>query len=295
MNYLRRTLLLGTAMTSLAQLARAADAASAAAGHPVARQMPVLFIGHGSPMNAISDNAFTQRLRVWGEQLPRPTAILVVSAHWLTPGQTLVDSQRMPPTLHDFGGFPAELHAVQYPAKGHPELARELARVLPHVPVKPDARWGLDHGTWSVLRHLYPQADVPVLQLSIDYPQPGAYHLELGRQLRFLRSKGVLIVGSGNLVHNLRATVRAAPEAPRAVAGWAQSFDDAVTAALEQRDDAAVVQFERLSGAAMSVPTPDHYWPFLYALGAALPAEVPKTIYASFQSGTISMRCLQWG
>lgn len=293
MNSMRRTLLLSAA---LASLGKAAEAASKVRGTPLPSRMPVLFIGHGSPMNAVSNNPFTQRLRAWGKELPKPTAILAISAHWITPGQTLVDAQQSPKTIHDFGGFPAELYAVQYPAPGKPELAQALSKKLAAVPVQQDSQWGLDHGTWSVLRHLYPAADIPVLQLSIDYPKGGEFHRELGGQLRFLRDQGVLIVGSGNIVHNLRATARNAPESAIATTQWAQAFDDKVAQALDARDDKALVAYESLTpGARMAVPTPDHYWPFLYALGAAYPDEKAKTVYASFQSGTLSMRCLQWG
>ncbi len=258
--------------------------------------MPVLFIGHGSPLNALSDNAFTQCLRTLGAELPRPVAVVCISAHWLTPGATLVDAQARPRTIHDFGGFPQALHDMQYPAPGRPELAQSLSQRLSAVPVHSDARWGFDHGCWSVLTHLYPNADIPVLQLSIDYDKPAEFHWDLGAQLRFLRDQGVLIVGSGNVVHNLRATARMAPEAARATAPWAQDFDDAVAHALEARDDRALVRYESLSSSSqMAVPTPDHYWPFLYALGAAHQGERAQTVYASFQSGTLSMRCVRFG
>lgn len=291
MSLLRRNLLLSAVLGSLNTAASAA--VKKAGGAP--RRMPVLFVGHGSPMNALSDNGFTRHLAAWGKALPRPTAILVVSAHWLTPGKTLAGVQARPQTIHDFGGFPPELHAMQYPAPGHPQTAKALEAALPSVPVLTDSSWGLDHGTWTVLKHMYPAADIPVLQLSIDYAQMGGFHLELGKQLRFLRDKGVLILGSGNVVHNLRATVSGAPESTRALAGWAQDFDDAVVAALEQDDRQKLARFDTLKGAALAVPTPDHYWPFLYALGAAAPGEQAKTTYASFQAGTLSMRCLQWG
>lgn len=292
MNPVRRSLLLSAALGSLAA---SAHAASKLRGAP-ARRMPVLFIGHGSPMNALADNAFSKRLRAWGTEVPKPTAVLAISAHWLTPGKTLVDAQANPPTIHDFGGFPRALHEMQYPAPGRPELAQQLATTLNKVPVKTDAQWGLDHGTWSVLAHLFPKADIPVLQLSIDYAQPGAFHRDLGAELRFLRDQGVLIVGSGNIVHNLRGTFRGTPEGSTAARPWAQDFDDAVARALAERDDKALVDYRGFGmSAELAVPTPDHYWPFLYALGAAYPDEQTKTTYASFQEGTLSMRCLQWG
>lgn len=291
----RRLLAAGSAASALAALQSATGTVLAATGAKPAR-MPVIFTGHGSPMNAISDNAFTRRLRQWGTELPRPAAILSVSAHWLTPGQTRVDVQARPPTIHDFGGFPRALQEMEYRAPGAPALAAEALRSLSAYRAAPATDWGLDHGTWTVLHHLFPQADVPVFQLSIDYDQPARHHHEIGRRLAALRERGVLVMGSGNVVHNLRATQRDAPEAARATAAWAQDFDDKLRQALEARDDRALIAYERLDpGARIAVPTPDHYWPFLYALGAADPKEAARTTYASFQSGTLSMRCLQFG
>ena len=262
-------------------------------------RMPVIFIGHGSPMNAISDNDFTRALSAWGQRLPRPAAILAVSAHWQTPGKTLVDVQAKPRTIHDFGGFPRELHDMQYPAPGSPETARELLSIVKSRKVAGSDDWGLDHGTWTVLHHLYPKADVPTFQLSIDYSAPGTVHHALGRELAALREQGVLIVGSGNIVHNLRATVRGAAPSATGATDWAQGFDEAVKRALAERNfqtERRLMNYETLSpAAAMAVPTPDHYWPFLYALGASAPGERMQTTYEGFHSGTLSMRCLQWG
>ncbi len=260
--------------------------------------MPVLFIGHGSPMNAIQDNAFSRFLRGWNTRLPRPKAILVVSAHWLTPGTTAVGVQARPKTIHDFGGFPRPLFEMQYPAPGSPEFAREAAAVVKRAQVQPTEEWGLDHGTWTVLHHLYPAADIPVFQLSIDYDKPAAFHHALGRELAALRDKGVLIVGSGNVVHNLRATDRVEGLAQAASRPWAQSFDDAVKRALAVRDDMGLVNYTRLAGdaAATAVQTPDHYFPFLYALGASdSMSEKAVSVFEGFQAGTISMRCVQFG
>ncbi|MBC5781462.1 4,5-DOPA dioxygenase extradiol [Ramlibacter sp. USB13] len=291
----RRVLRLASATSAIAALSTAASAVLAATGAKPVR-MPVIFVGHGSPMNAISDNAFTRRLRTWGAELPRPTAILSVSAHWLTPGATLVDVQAQPRTIHDFGGFPAALHEMRYPAPGAPELARQALAAVAPLRARENTEWGLDHGTWTVLHHMFPRADIPVFQLSIDYDRPADFHHAVGRRLAALRDRGVLVMGSGNVVHNLRATQRGVPEAARAGAPWAQSFDDAIRLALEARDDKALVDYERLdAGARMAVPTPDHYWPFLYALGAADRTDKLKTAYASFQSGTLSMRCVQFG
>lgn len=278
----------------LGNLAAHAQASAARAGQPT-RRMPVVFVGHGSPMNALRDTPFTRRLAAWGQALPRPTAILSVSAHWLTRGSTQVTAQPRPKTIHDFGGFPQALFDLRYPAPGHPALAREAATLVRQAPAATTEEWGLDHGTWTMLQHLYPKADVPVFQLSIDYDQPAAFHHAVGRDLAALRDKGVLILGTGNIAHNLRATDRDATDALMASRPWAQSFDEAVRQALAGRDDAALLAYQKLPGAATAVATPDHYWPFLYALGAAGPAERVQTIYQGFQSGTISMRCLQFG
>jgi 4,5-DOPA dioxygenase extradiol len=295
----RRRFLLSASSTSLgavaAALGHAADAASAATGTR-AQRMPSIFVGHGSPMNAIDDNPFTRRLRQWGADLPRPVAILSVSAHWLTPGGTYVDVQAKPRTIHDFGGFPRELQEMQYPAPGAPEQAMQALRSLSTLQPRPSTEWGLDHGTWTVLHHMFPKADVPVFQLSIDYDKPASRHYDVGRRLAELRSRGVLVMGSGNVVHNLRATRRGVPEGATAATPWAQGFDEKVRQALQARDDRALMAYESLDfGARMAVPTPDHYWPLLYALGAADPKELPKTVYTSFQSGTLSMRCVQFG
>ena len=279
---------------ALATLAALAETAQAQARKPV-RRMPVIFIGHGSPMNAIRENAFTRMLGAWGQALPRPQAILSVSAHWLTPGATAVGVQERPETIHDFRGFPQALQEMEYPAPGAPALARQAqARVRQTVAVATE-QWGLDHGTWTVLHHMYPKADVPVFQLSIDYDKPGAYHYAIGRELAALRELGVLILGSGNVVHNLRATDRAAPEGP-ATRPWAQAYDDAVKKALANRDDRALIQYQRLDASVdIAVPTPDHYFPFLYSLGAAGADEKAQMKFEGFQNGTLSMRSVQFG
>jgi 4,5-DOPA dioxygenase extradiol len=259
------------------------------------RRMPVIFIGHGSPMNAIADTAFTRRLAQWGRDLPRPAAILSVSAHWLTRGTTAIDVQSRPKTIYDFSGFPKALSDITYPAHGDPARARQVLGLVRQAKVVPSQDWGLDHGTWTVLHHLYPKADIPVFQLSIDYDRPAAFHRAIGRELAALRESGVLIMGSGNVAHNLRVTDRGRPDGVMASRPWAQSFDNAIKQALAERDDAALLAYQRLPGADVAVATPDHYYPFLYALGAAAPNERPQTVYEGFQSGTISMRCVQFG
>jgi 4,5-DOPA dioxygenase extradiol len=295
-NPTRRNLIMAagvtTALTSLSGLAELAQAKSA---RPTAR-LPVIFIGHGSPMNAIRENGFTHRLKAWGAALPRPSAILSVSAHWLTPGSTMVNVQQRPATIHDFGGFPKELHEVEYPAPGAPEFAYAAAKLVRQGAVRATQEWGVDHGTWTVLRHMYPKADIPVFQLSIDYERAGIHHYAIGRELAALRDRGVLIMGSGNIVHNLRTLDRSAADGPNATQAWAQDFDTAVKKALDARDDKRLIDHQKLgSAAAMAVPTPDHYFPFLYALGAAGADEKARTVFDGFQSGTLGMRCLQFG
>jgi 4,5-DOPA dioxygenase extradiol len=256
-----------------------------------ARQ-PVLFLGHGSPMNAIEDNDFTRALGALGARLPRPAAVLCVSAHWLTPG-SLVTGMPHPRTIHDFGGFPEELYQVRYPAPGSPELAALVRETVGGGAVGVDQDWGLDHGAWSVLRHLYPKADVPVVQFGIDERAPARRHFELGEKLRPLREKGVLIVGSGNVVHNLRRISfdeNAAPEA------WAVEFDSWVKARLEARDHEALRgDLSAAPSGRLAVPTREHYDPLLYVLGASDAGDEMRFEYEGIQNGSISMRCVSFG
>jgi len=297
MSHRRRLLKTALPVAALGALSALSEVVTAASG-PASARMPVLFIGHGSPMNAIQDNEFSRFLRGWNAQLPRPKAMLVVSAHWLTPGSTAVGVQARPKTIHDFGGFPKPLFDMEYPAPGAPEWAREAIALVRRAKVQPTEDWGLDHGSWTVLHHLYPAADIPVFQLSIDYDKPAAFHHAVGRELAALRAKGVLIIGSGNVVHNLRATDRIQGLAAAASRPWAQAFDDAVKRALAARDDMGLVNYARLAGdaAATAVATPDHYYPFLYALGASdAPGEKAVSVFEGFQSGTLSMRCVQFG
>ena len=288
----------GALAQGLRQLVGSAPPAPAASdGRPPLRgRAPAIFIGHGSPMNALQDNRFTRTLQGWGREIGLPRAIVVVSAHWLTPRSTRVSTAGEPEMIHDFGGFPAELHAMRYPAPGAPALAAQTALRLGPRPVGVDAQHGLDHGAWTVLHRLYPAADVPVFQVSVDIAQPAAYHLAVGRALSALRDDGALILGSGNVVHNLGATERGAGETAHATTTWAEDFDQQAKRALDAGDHGALVAYERLSGAArIAVPTPDHYFPLLYALGAARTDETPRHVFEGFQSGTLSMRCLQWG
>ncbi len=265
-------------------------------------KMPVLFIGHGSPMNAIGDNEYRRSWQAlgseFGQKYPRPQLILCISAHWITRGWWLTGMDK-PPTIHDFGGFPKELFDQQYPAPGAPLVAAEIARGLrtpdTQAPLGLDAKeWGFDHGTWSVLKPMFPGADIPVIQLSMDYARPPAEHYALGQQLKALRERGVLVVGSGNLVHNLRATQRQA--ASNQAYDWAMEFDSLVAENLQQGRLAALSEFQK-SGelARMAHPTHDHYLPLLHAAGAADATDPMRFFNANYQSGSISMRTVVWG
>jgi len=255
------------------------------------KRAPVLFVGHGSPMHALADNAFTRALARLGREVGRPKAVLCVSAHWLTEG-TRATAMEKPRTIHDFYGFPAELGTIEYPAPGSPAVAA-LAREALGGAVKLDqADWGLDHGAWAVLRHMYPDAGVPVVQLSVDIARPGAHHLALGRKLAALREKGIVVLGSGNVVHNLSKLVwdeRAEPHA------WNAEFDDFVKRRTEKGDAAALAGDPRgMPGGALSVPTPDHWYPYLYALGAA-DGDPVRWEYEGLEYASLSMRTASFG
>ena len=281
----------------------AAAQAGITALRPSAR-MPVLFVGHGSPMNAIEDNAYRRSWQQLGQQLlaraERPQLVLCISAHWITQGQgSWLTGMAQPRTIHDFGGFPDALFAQQYPAPGAPVVAQQLASQL-HMPHSQQALgvdadgWGLDHGTWSVLKPMFPAADIPVVQLSIDYRRLPAEHFALGQQLQALRERGVLIVGSGNVVHNLRALQRT--QSPLQAYDWAIEFDQMVTGLVERGDLARLGDFQQLGTVAqMAHPTYDHYLPLLYAAGAVHPGEVAQFFNADFQMAAISMRSMVWG
>lgn len=228
-------------------------------------KMPVLFLGHGSPMNAIEENEFVSAFRKLGKELVRPNAILCISAHWETKG-TFVTAMQNPPTIHDFGGFPQALFDVQYPAAGSPELAQETKNIITKTEVGLDDKWGLDHGAWSVIRHLYPNADIPVIQMSIDYSQPARYHYELAKELNSLRHKGVLIIGSGNIVHNLRMVAWRRLNEEFAF-DWAIEANEKMKSHILSGDHQKLIDF-RSQGKAfdLAIPTPEHYLPLLYTL-----------------------------
>lgn len=255
--------------------------------------MPVLFIGHGSPMNAIATNPYTQTLNRLAAVIPRPKAILVVSAHWMTEGSWITEMPS-PKTIHDFYGFPQALFDVQYPAPGSPEVARLIRESVADSKIHPDTEaWGLDHGTWSVLRHLYPKADIPVMQLSLYMAKPVEYHIQLGKELSRLRDKGVLILGSGNLVHNLR---RILWEENAKAFDWAIEFDSWVKQKVSARDFNAVLKdFHKTEAGKLSVPTLDHYLPLHYVLGAVQSTDELRFEYEEIQNGSISMMSIKLG
>lgn len=251
---------------------------------------PVLFIGHGSPMNAIEDNDWSRAWRALGQRLPKPRAILCISAHWQTPGVVLGAAEK-PRTIHDFGGFPPVLYQVQYPAPGDPELAARVASMLdPALSPQLDAGYGLDHGAWQVLIHLFPNADVPVVQLSLDLRRPGPQHFAIGQMLGALRDEGVLIVASGNIVHNLGLLDFHNPAPP----AWATTFRDHVNSLIAAGNFAALADVESLPDHRLAVPTPEHYLPLLYALACARPGDSLEMFNDDVWS-TLSMTSLAIG
>lgn len=255
--------------------------------------MPVIFFGHGNPMNALAENAWTEGWARIGREIPRPKAILCISAHWFIP-ETAVTVTERPRTIHDFGGFPQELFEVNYPAWGSPELAMRVGELLAPTDVKMDKRWGLDHGTWSVLCHVYPDADIPVVQLSIDETQPAEFHYGLARRLAPLRDEGVLICGSGNLVHNLHAYAwgRHVPEP----LDWALRFETLAREMMLRGEHEPLIDYELLGkDALLSAPTPEHYLPLLYVLGLQDEGERVSFPVEGFDGGSISMLSVQIG
>ncbi|MDP3432134.1 MAG: 4,5-DOPA dioxygenase extradiol [Bacteroidota bacterium] len=256
---------------------------------PTTERMPLLFVGHGSPMNTIEDNVFSRKWAELGKQLSRPQAILCISAHWLTSG-TFVTAMEKPRTIHDFGGFPEELFRQQYPAPGSPEIAESIMNMSPEYFIGKDFDWGLDHGTWSVLKPMFPLADIPVIQLSIDYSKPMEYHYNLAKQISYLRAKGVLVIGSGNIVHNLRQL-----HYDEKIPDWSEQFDSQIASWIESGDDKSIVKFQELGSLAkMAHPSYDHFLPLLYVLGMKEKTDQPEFFNSEFQIGIISMRSVIW-
>jgi len=255
--------------------------------------MPAIFFGHGNPMNALAANNYTEGWRRIGLDLPKPKAILSISAHWFVPKTALTETSA-PKTIHDFGGFPRELYEVQYPAAGKPELARHIQRLLAPLPVSLDQSWGLDHGTWSVLRHVYPNADVPVVQLSIDETRPASFHFEIGKKLATLRDQAILIMGSGNLVHNLH-TYGWGRQIPDPY-DWAIRFETSARQMIISGDYDSLINYEGLGpDALLSIPTPDHYFPLLYILGCRRDGEAVAFPVEGVDGGSISMLTVKVG
>jgi 4,5-DOPA dioxygenase extradiol len=256
--------------------------------------MPAIFFGHGNPMNALAKNLYTEAWAAVGREMPRPKTILCVSAHWYVPGSAVTVSTA-PRTIHDFGGFPRDLYRVLYPAPGDPELAARVEQLLAPLPVHRDEAWGLDHGTWSVLCHVYPLANVPVVQLSIDETQPASFHHEIGKRIAPLRDEGVLIVGSGNLVHNLHAY--AWGQHTVEPYEWTIEFEKRARELLLSGEDGPLVNYESKLGreAVLAVPTPDHYLPLLYVIGARQSREAVSFPVEGVDGGSISMLAVRVG
>ncbi len=258
-------------------------------------KLPVLFIGHGSPMNGIEDNEFSRTWAKFGKEIPKPKAVLVISAHWLTSG-TLVTAMEKPKTIHDFGGFPKELFDVQYPAPGNPELALETSKLITTTNVGLDHDWGLDHGTWTVVRHMYPDANIPVLQMSIDYNKPASYHYELSKQLEKLRKKGVLIIGSGNMVHNLRMVAWDKLNEPEYGYDWANEINQTFKEKILSHSHNDLMNYEKLGSAAkLAIPTPDHYFPLIYTLGLQGKDDEVNFFNDKAVGGSLTMTSVKFG
>lgn len=257
--------------------------------------MPLLFVGHGSPMNGIEDNEFSRRWKEMAGEIPEPRAVLVISAHWLTRG-TKVTAMEFPKTIHDFGGFPKELFAVQYKAPGDPALASDLAGMVKSTPVELNHDWGLDHGAWTVVRHMYPGANIPVLQLSIDFGKDARYHYELARELQALRKKGVLIMGSGNMVHNLRMVAWDKLGEEEYGYDWALQMNDRFKQLISNGEHDRLIRYESLGKEALlSIPTPDHYWPLLYTLGLKGKDDAVSFFNDKAVGGSLTMTSVKFG
>ena len=256
---------------------------------------PVFFIGHGSPMNGIEQNIFSKKWQEIGKTIDLPCAVLVVSAHWLTKG-TLVTAMSEPKTIHDFGGFPQELFNVQYPAPGSSFLAEETAKLITSTNVGLDHDWGLDHGTWTVVRHMFPDANVPVLQLSIDYNKPAPYHYNLAKELYNLRKRGVLLIGSGNMIHNLRMIDWNNMAEPGFGFDWAKSLNETFKKRIISKDHKDLIEYDRLGEAAkLAIPTPDHYYPMLYPLALMNNKDDVSIFNDEYVGGSLSMTSFRLG
>ena len=275
------------AMTNLNELYKTSQALSNT------EKMPVLFLGHGNPMNAIEENQFVDGFRNVAKTLPKPNAILCISAHWFTNG-TKVTAMEMPKTIHDFGGFPQALFDVQYPAKGSPILAKETKELLLPTAVELDEKWGLDHGAWSVIKHLYPDANIPVIQLSIDYTKPAQHHFDLAQKLNALRNKGILIIGSGNIIHNLKLVDFSNFEKDNYGYEWAIEARETINSYLLNGNYKPLIDYEKQTKAIqLAIPTPDHYLPLIYTLGLKQKNESLSLFNDKLVAGSLSMTSLK--
>ena len=257
--------------------------------------MPVLFIGHGSPMNGIEDNIFSRGWREIASSIHVPKAVLVISAHWLTEG-TRVTAMNAPKTIYDFGGFPEELYQVKYPAPGDPLLAKETVSLIRSAKAELDHDWGLDHGAWTVVRHMYPDANIPVLQMSIDYTKNAAYHFELAKELYALRKKGVLIIGSGNMVHNLRMVAWDKLNTENYGYDWAVQMNSKFKELISAGSFDRLINYQLLGKEAlMAIPTPDHYWPLLYSIGLKGSKDDVSFFNDRLVGGSLTMTSVKFG
>ena len=255
--------------------------------------MPLLFVGHGSPMNAIDENQFVSGFRSIAKTLPEPKAILCISAHWLT-GGTLVTGMEYPRTIHDFGRFPDELYQIEYPAKGSPELATVTRKYIGDDLVELDQKWGLDHGAWTVLRHLYPEADIPVVQLSLDYHKPASWHFELAGRLKDLRERGILIIGSGNIIHNLNLIDFNGFDRDNYGFDWAVEARNKINSLIAANEYSALIEYKKLGREIqLAIPTPDHYLPLIYILALADKREEKYFFNDKLLAGSLSMTSLK--
>ncbi len=261
----------------------------------VPREMPILFLGHGSPMNAIEENQFVRKFRSVAQNLPKPKAILCISAHYYTRGTKFTAMER-PKTIHDFGGFPQELYQVQYPAPGLPSLAQKSVQLLSPFKSELDANWGLDHGAWSVLKHFFPKADIPVVMMSLDYTKSTQEHYTLAQELKELRKQGVLIVGSGNLIHNLGLIDFKNFNKPNYGFDWAQESYSILKAAISEKDHKKLIRYDQLNKSVqLAIPSPDHYLPLIYILALQNKNEQAQFFNEEFVAGSLNMASVMFG
>ncbi len=282
-----KNLSLGAAFMSLQNLE------SLASSFKSTKRLPALFIGHGSPMNALADSKFTKTLNNLGEKLPKVNAIIVISAHWETKG-TYVTTRKNPETIYDFGGFPDELYQIKYEANGNPELANNIIKEFHDLQIQADSKMGFDHGAWTILKHIYPKANIPVIEISIDTNLSTQEHYNFAQQLSVLRERGVLVIGSGNIVHNLRRLNW--KDQNGSIYEWAYEFDDVVKRSIIEENHKKLINYKNIGQSALlAVPSEEHYLPMLYVLGMYHKDEKINFLYEGFEFGSLSMRCFSIG